>query len=90
MAISVVRKFRKKSLNHDSTAVPTQCVNTTQCVAKTEDMVNSGTCQYCSQTFLKKVTWQKFCSEECRLSFHGISDKGAFLTKKKIKRIGTS
>lgn len=27
-------------------------------------------CQHCGQQFRPKVTWQKYCSEECKLAFH--------------------
>ena len=38
-------------------------------------------CLQCGQEYQARVTWQKFCSEECRLSHHG-------LTLNEAKKIG--
>lgn len=40
-----------------------------------------GTCQHCGKEFEKRTSWQKFCSENCRLEFHGMNKNDA-------KRIG--
>jgi hypothetical protein len=52
--------LEKQDLQSDSNAM-----RLTQCV--THDW-KIGNCEHCKSEFQKRVTWQKFCSDNCRIA----------------------
>ena len=46
------------------------------------------TCLHCGQEYKARVTWQKFCSEECRLNHHGLTLNEAKKIGGKRKKVG--
>jgi hypothetical protein len=52
----------------------TQCVNDAQTDAQTQG--KKGTCEHCGKDYIKRTTWQKFCSPECRKDHHATKHNG--------------
>lgn len=59
----------------------TQSMRLTQCV--THDW-KIGNCEHCNKEYEKKVTWQKFCNDDCRIANWEVTHGKKF--KKKVKQ----
>ena len=68
------------SLPKDGSAAAVDSNFFTQSV-NTQPSALDKVCVNCNQPYVAKVTWQKFCSEPCRLEYHG-------LTKGEASKIG--
>lgn len=40
-------------------------------------------CEHCQGDYQAKTTWQRFCSEACRLAANGVTDKAKMLRNKR-------
>jgi hypothetical protein len=77
---------------HDSPAPDTQGMGFAGFVpsgysAQRDAAVNThwsqGTCQQCGQPYDRKVKWQRFCSESCRIQASGFTNKADMLRAKR-------
>lgn len=50
-----------------------------------EPLAKIGICKHCGKPFEKNTTWHVFCTEQCRLDYHGVYDLNAL---KRTKRKG--
>ena len=45
-------------------------------------------CEHCGKDYEARSTWQKYCSEQCRLLANGVKDKAKLLRNKRKKHAG--
>lgn len=69
---------------HPGGSIPFAVVREPSFIMKETPRSQTAVCEHCGQTFTKKTTWQKFCSEDCRkTNYENKTGKHIYLKTKK-------